>query len=141
MVTVERELMPDFRLSGIASFRRERRQVGLKDVTSTFLPVTIQDPDTGNDITVFNKTIGSFGAEQFRVTNSEQLDQSFRGFEVIANKRLSNRWEMLGPYSISRAVQEQVTLDGDIFGIDPLSVDPNNGVNARGRSSGIAPIS
>ncbi len=132
LLTLERELMPDFRLSGIVSFRRERRQVGLKDVTSTWLPTPAEDPETGASITVFNKTPESFGVEQFRVINSEQLDQDFRGFEIIANKRLSNRWEMLGSYSVSRAIQEQVTVTGDIFGFSAIPVDPNNAVNARG---------
>jgi hypothetical protein len=133
LVTVEREVMPDFRLTGVLSFRRERRQVGLKDTTSIWTPVTFQDPETGANITVFNKSIESFGVEHFEVINSAQLDQDFRGFEVIANKRLSNRWTLLGSYSVSRAIQEQVVLPGgDIFSIGAPAVDPNNAVNARG---------
>jgi hypothetical protein len=125
--------MPDFRLSGILSFRRDRRQIGVRDVTSTWVPVTIQDPETGGNITVFQKTLESFGSEHFNVINSDQLDQNYRGFEVIATKRLSNRWQLLGSYAVSRAIQEQVTVSGDdIFGFRAIAVDPNNGVNARG---------
>lgn len=130
---VEREIMPNFRVTAVVSFRQEHRQVGLKDVTSTFEPVSFPDPDTGNPITVFNKTPESFGIEHFNVINSAQLDQDYKGFEIIANKRLSNRWELLGSYSVSKAIQEQVVLPGgDIYGIGAIPVDPNNAVNARG---------
>ena len=133
LFNVERELMPNFRLSGVIGFRHERRQVGLKDVTSTFEPVQFPDPDTGNPITVYNKTIDSFGIEHFNVINSSQLDQDYKGFEIIANKRLSNRWELLGSYSLSKAISEQATVPpGDIYGIGAIPVDPNNAVNARG---------
>ncbi|HYN07388.1 MAG TPA: TonB-dependent receptor [Vicinamibacterales bacterium] len=133
LLTLEREVMPDFRLSGIFSFRRERRQVGIKDVTSTWTPVAFPDPETGRTVNVFNKAPESIGLEQFQVINSAQLDQDFKGFEIIANKRLSNRWELLGSYSVSRAIQEQVVVPGgDIFGIGAISVDPNDAVNARG---------
>jgi hypothetical protein len=132
LFNLERELMPNFRVSGVVSFRQERRQVGLKDVTSTWEPVPLEDPETGNIITVFNKSVDSFGLEHFEVINSAQLDQDYKGFEIIANKRLSNGWELLGSYSVSRAIQEQVTVTGDIYSIGAIPVDPNNAVNARG---------
>ena len=132
LFNLEREVMPNFRLSGVVSFRQEHRQVGLKDVTSTFEPVPFVDPDTGNVITIYNKSFDSFGIEHFNVINSDQLDQDYKGFEIIANKRLSNRWELLGSYSVSKAIQEQVTVSGDIYSIGAIPVDPNNGVNARG---------
>jgi len=116
----------------VLGFRHERRQVGLSEVTATWEPVPFTDPETGNVITVFNKTPESFGIAQFHVINSAQLDQDYTGFEIVANKRLSNRWELLGSYSVSKAIQEQVTAAGDIFGNGAIAVDPNNGVNARG---------
>jgi carboxypeptidase family protein len=129
---IEREIMPNFRLTGVVSFRHERRQVGVKDVTSTFEPVPFTDPETGNTITIYNQ-IFDVNGPHYNVINSSQLDQNYKGFEIIANKRLSNRWELLGSYTINKAIQEQVVLPGgDIYGISAIPVDPNNGVNARG---------
>jgi hypothetical protein len=133
LITVEREVMPDFRLTGTMSFRRDRRQIGVRDVTSTWEPVPFQDPVTGNTITVFNQVFDPVNGPLFSVENSAQLDQDFRGFEVIATKRLSNRWQLLGSYAVSRAFQEQVSVEGqNLFGYGAIPVDPNNGVNARG---------
>jgi Carboxypeptidase regulatory-like domain len=132
LFTVEREVMRDFRLTGTLSFRNDRRQVGVQDVTSIWEPVPFQDPVTGNTITVFNQVFDVNGPA-FSVVNSAQLDQDFTGFEVIATKRLSNRWQLLGSYAVSEANQEQVSVDGsNIFGFGAIPVDPNNGVNARG---------
>lgn len=133
LLGVDRELIADFRLSGVLSFRRERRQVGILDVTSTWIPAEVEDSETGQPITVFDKAVESIGNERFEVINSDRLDQSFRGFELIAHKRFSRGWQLLGSYSVSRANQEQVvTPGGDIYAIGPIAVDPNNGVNAKG---------
>lgn len=132
LLTVEREVLPDFRVGGVLSYRRERRQVGLKDVTSTWIPTSVVDPETGANLTVFNKAPESIGFERFEVVNSDRLDQDFRGFEIMATKRFSSRWQLLGSYSVSRAIQNQVTASGDIFGTSALPVDPNDGVNAKG---------
>jgi hypothetical protein len=133
LITVEREIMPDFRLTGTFSFRNDRRQVGVRDVTSTWEPVPFQDPVTGNTITVFNQVFDPVNGPLFSVVNAAELDQDFRGFEVIATKRLSNRWQLLGSYAVGRAIQEQVSVEGsNIFGFGAIPVDPNNGVNARG---------
>jgi hypothetical protein len=134
LVTLEREVRPSLRVSGHLTFRRERQQIGIRDVTSVWIPTVVQDPVTGANLTVFNKSPDSIGNERYRLINSPQLDQGFRGFDIVATKRFTRDWQMLGSYSLSRATQNQVSSSGDILGVTPPSIDPNDGVNATGLS-------
>ena len=82
-------------------------QVPLSDY-ETF---TIRDPgpdgvantgdETGNSITVYDQ-ITDTEDNRFLITNPEGAFRRYRGVELSANKRMSNRWQMQGSWVISK---------------------------------------
>jgi hypothetical protein len=129
---VERELVPGLRLAATFTYRRERdlyesQDVGVPD--SAYQLVSVVDlgrdglPNTGDEGTVFlwDQNRGTLGQNRFLITNSDALNREYRGLEVTATKRLSDRWQMVAGYTLSRTVANAVSI-----------TNPNSFVNSRG---------
>jgi hypothetical protein len=145
VVGVSRELFTDFSINANFIWRRDNDlihtvQVGIPD--SSYSPVSIVDPgedgrvgttDDGT-LTVFAQDPATFGQEAFLETNPSKLGKDngrdYTGFEFVANKRLSNRWQFVG----SVVIQEMQSLTpSNSFYTTGLFQNPNDQVNARGR--------
>jgi hypothetical protein len=98
-----------------------------------YTPRTLNDPgpdnvvNTADDgpITLYDVVPEYLGREAFFHTNFPGT-QRYKGLEISLNKRLSNRWQLMGSYVWSR-------LDGDIVQ-DPN--DPNNLIPTMGTGRG-----
>lgn len=99
-------------------------------VPSSYTPVETIDPgpdgilgtaDDGGPLTVWNQDRSTFGNNFYMVTNPAawgfDTDYSYRGLELVARKRFSRRWQMLGSWTIGR-------IDSNLAG--------GAGINARG---------
>ena len=110
---VDHELYPNFRLSAVFTYRKEKDQYGNHDVGVPFGAYTaVTVADMGRDgilgtsddttITVYNQNAATLGQNRVVITNNTLLDQTYRGLEVTATKRFSNRWQMLMGYTVSK---------------------------------------
>jgi hypothetical protein len=133
-IGVDHQLAPDLRVSATYIQRREHDQIATIEQGIPFdyyTPVTVADPGpdgitgTADDttLTVFNENLPVVPS----VTgpgNDNRIDQRYRGLELTASKRYSNRWTLLGGYTFSRTL------------VDATSVtSPNSFVNATGRAA------
>lgn len=133
--SLDHELVSDLRVSASFIQRREVFNFGSVNVgvpDSAFSPVNVIDPGRDGllgtaddrDFTVYNQARETLGQEQTLVTNHEAFEGDYRGVEMTATKRLSNRWQMIAGYTIGRAV------DGEGGAIN----SPNDLINRRGPS-------
>jgi hypothetical protein len=102
--TIERELMRNFsaRLSYV--YKRELDQYQLVNTARPYsaydIPVATVDPATGSPLTIYDYDPAYKGAA-FVVNenlNTPGYTNSYNNIEVVANKRLSNRWQLLATY-------------------------------------------
>jgi hypothetical protein len=129
---VDHELIPGLRLSASFTYRRERDlydsvDVGVPASAYRLVGVTDIGPDglanTGDEGTLFlwDQDLATLGRNRFVITNSDALNREYRGLEVTATKRLSDRWQLVSGYTLSRAVANAVSTS-----------NINNLVNSRG---------
>ncbi len=142
---LEREFEGDLWVQATFSIRNSANKsdrINLAAPDSAYDPMQVQDPGpdgaigTGDDgamITVFNLRPEFVGLSDRQIATIDKFKTNFKGFEVIAQKRLSNNWQALVSYSYAdtdtwtRGGQWENTNPG-IFG------NPNQQVNARGKS-------
>jgi hypothetical protein len=144
IVSLEREVIPNLRLSVTGTVHRERNLYGPVDVgvpASAFAPVNFVDPGadgvvgTADDqtLTAYNQDASTLGQNRFVFTNSPALDQDYKGLEVTVNKRFSNRWLLLAGYTYGKATQNNTYVGqfGGSTGGFAIN-NPNYQVNASG---------
>jgi hypothetical protein len=134
-VGVDREIMPNFRVSAVYTYRREKYlQASLNpDNPYAATPTTAVDPGldgvagTADDLAYqfFQRTSA---ANRVVITNDPTALQYYRGFELSVTKRISKRWQMLGGYTHSRNRINHVSVD----------TSPNFLINANGLVTGTA---
>jgi len=136
-ISVDHELLPDFLLSVAYLHTRERDPQGTIDNSialwdSQFTKIDLTDPgrdgraNTGDEktITVFNQNAGVVSST--KTINDDRLATHYNGIDIVANKRFSRGWTLLGGYTYSRTHVDLTSL-----------ANPNNAfVNAGGESGG-----
>jgi len=111
-VGFDSEIGKDMRLGALFIYRREGNLGAITNPGVPFSAYTRMqalDPGvdgitgTGDDTTieVFNQDPSTLGQDQLFITNPEAFKTSFRGFEVIAQKRYSRGWQWLSSFSVS----------------------------------------
>ena len=115
-------------------------QVGIPDFSYTPVSVIDRGEDgltgTSDDgtLTVFSQNPATFGQEAFLETNPNNFGsdngREYRGFEFVANKRLSNSWQFVGSLVIQHM---ELLTPTNSFYTTGLFQNPNDQVNARGR--------
>jgi hypothetical protein len=152
LIGLERELIPNFSLTGQYIFRKFKDTMGFVDTGSIYAPVQRQDPgpdgrlgtsDDGALLTVFNKT--NPGHEFLQFTNPDGLFRDYKAFQLIGSKRYSNNWQASLSYTWSRANGTVNNIGGtnsagtastfQNFGQTGASADPNHAINLDGPST------
>ncbi len=102
-IGIQHEIMPNFSIGFTYHRRQHRRGVGRPDrnrPTDAYSPVSVNydDPVDGpSTVTVFNADPSILtGGRDLYITNVEQINSDYNGFEIIARKRYSNNWQLLG---------------------------------------------
>ena len=105
---VDRDMGRALKLSAVYTYRRERLQQGTRNTSGAFASSLTTRADTGADGvagTADDSTYQFFdrisGGNQVSVTNDPTSIQRYKGIELTANKRLSNRWQMLAGYTFA----------------------------------------
>src|SRR4051812_29944166 len=107
---VDRELMSNFKLSAVFTYRREKDiQATINPAPNVYATTLTSAVDPGVDGVVGTSDDGTYGfyqrlsaANPSLITNDPTLVQRYRGLEITATKRLSNRWQMLAGYTLSK---------------------------------------
>jgi hypothetical protein len=115
---VDRELLPNFRLSAAFTYRVERYpQANLNTAAPLNTWVLISRADVGPDglsgtaddgtYSYYDRTLSG---SQTLVTNDPTTKQTYKGFEITGTKRLSQRWQMLAGYTYAKAEQTDISV-------------------------------
>jgi hypothetical protein len=139
----EKQLWRDLRIGATYYYRTKKNLFGIENAAvsqSDYVPVTtingqpIVNPLTNQPMTLFSfqpTDTTKYGKFNFLVTNFPQLDDNYyHAVEFTAVKRLSNKWQILGGFTIQRqkgvfgrGFSDQAT--GDNF------TDPNLDINRK----------
>jgi hypothetical protein len=101
-IGVDHELMPNFAVSVSYHRRQHRNGLGLIDrarPTNAYTPVTrtYTDAERGTQtITVHNLDPALVRLRDRFITNVPDLESDYNGMSLSFNKRMSNRWQLLG---------------------------------------------
>jgi hypothetical protein len=102
-IGLDYQLMPNFAVGGSYHRRQHRNGLGIVDVarpSTAYAPVTrtYTDPETGQpaSITVYNLDPALATTRDRVITNVDVLESDYDGFQLTFNKRMSNRWQLLG---------------------------------------------
>lgn len=136
-VSLDHELLPSLRLSAAYIYRNEEQRFGTYNIgvpDGAYTAVSVTDPGrdgmlgTADDMpgfTVYNQNPATLGQDRFIITTHDAFDSRFRGLEITAVKRLSDKWEMIAGYTVGESIENsgRTTING-----------PNDLINARGPS-------
>jgi hypothetical protein len=102
-IGVDYQLLPNFAVSASYHRRQHRRGLGIVDLarpSSQYTPVerSYLDPGTGaqRTITVFSLNPALAAVRDRVIANVDVLRSDYDGVQFTFNKRMSNRWQMLG---------------------------------------------
>jgi hypothetical protein len=106
IVGAEHRLMKDLGISAQFVYKRGERGSGYRDLTGQYVPATVLDDAgqdaTGESIDVFQ--LVSDPAERiFELTNPDGMFTRYKAFNVQANKRMSNHWQLGASLTFSKS--------------------------------------
>jgi hypothetical protein len=79
-------------------YRARRNVIGFANLavpTSDYTPVTVTEKNSGYTVTVYNQLASTKGMFNNFYSNYPQLDDSFKGVELMAQKRMEHHWMMM----------------------------------------------
>src|SRR5262249_15553181 len=107
--SVQHEVFRNFAVNATYYHRLNRRlfgQANLGAPTAAWTPVeiTITNPDNlvPAKVTIFNQPV--ITANDFLISNYDRLNSDYKGFELSFVKRLSDRWQLLGGFTVGEHV-------------------------------------
>lgn len=134
---VDRELIPSVRLSAVYTYRREDQPQATYNPLFPFDTTLTTRADTGRDGVAGTADDGSFQFFDRRVagnpvvvSNDPTALQTYKGLEITATKRMSNRWMMIASYTYGRT---------RISGLS-VNTNPNLLLNTDGPLTGQAQV-
>ena len=135
---LDREIAANIKLSAVYTYRREKNLQATRnpgDNVYATIPTSAVDP--GIDGVVGTADDGTYNfyqrlspANPSIITNDPTAVQSYKGLEITLTKRLSNRWQMLAGYTLSRNRIDDISID----------VSPNFLINANGNITSDAQV-
>jgi len=144
-IGLERELFKNSSLSVSYIHRSWEDLIAVYDELADYETIAYDVPELGTTIDIYERTSGN--DHRFVLTNVEPGDpwipdhyyRKYSGFEVLFNKRYSNRWQVIASYVRSKtwgtADNLWVSDIGWGYQNGNTSADPNYWTNAAGRST------
>jgi hypothetical protein len=105
---VERELIKNMRIGVMYYHRTNRDQIGTRNTAATnsaYAPFTVSVPNGPNGpmtATVYNLLPAFNGQQANIVDNDPYLNTTYNGVEITANKRFSQRWQMVAGFTTGK---------------------------------------
>ena len=115
---VDRELIPNLKLSAVFTYRVERNpQASLNTASPLDTWVLVSRADPGPDGLTGTADDGTYSyydrtltGSQTLITNDPTSKQTYKGLELTATKRFSNKWQMLAGYTYARTRQKDLSV-------------------------------
>jgi hypothetical protein len=85
-------------------YRQTFDQIGATNVavpSGSYTPINVTEASSGRPVTVYNLAPALRGVFDMVYDNSPTLDETYHGLDFSVQKRLSNRWMMMGSVSLS----------------------------------------
>ena len=101
---VEQQLGGGLVFSGAYTYRGRRQVIGATNLavpTSSYVPLTVTEVASGRRVTIYNQAPGLLGQFDIYYDNHAELNDGFHGVDLTVQKRLSNRWMMMGALSLA----------------------------------------
>ena len=142
---VDRELMPNVKLSVVYTYRREKNTQASANPDNPYATTLTSAVDPGLDGVVGTSDDGTYGfyqrisaANRTLITNDPNVLQSYSGLEITVTKRFTNRWQMLAGYTASKNKIENVSVDLSPNFLINMSgpITPDAAVTGSSRCSG-----
>jgi outer membrane receptor protein involved in Fe transport len=138
-VGFEHQFTQDFVLQVSGIFKYERDIIEDIDIGrpfSAYRPVTVTNPIDGQPLTIFtlDPSFRTVPSVRF-LTNPKdpvKLFRDYKGLEVVAQKRMRNRWQFLAALNISDSYGNLGNSYGYSSGINSIYNDPNTLINVEG---------
>jgi hypothetical protein len=142
-VGIERELFKDTSLGVTYINRKWNDIIGRYNRAANYTEQTVFSSLLNKSFTVYEQTSETLGATDFLITNLRKdpalfpwiLEEPYRkyeGFEILFNKRFSNRWQLLASYVYGKATGTVNNSFGGDLGWGGAKSDPNVWINAKG---------
>ena len=114
-VGIQRQL-PGQIVAGITYIHRRRGdEIGSRNMAvpiDTYIPLNVTEVSSGTPVTVYNLAPTLNGKFDVLWDNYKELDTEFNGVDITFNKRLSNRWMMMGSMSFGESLGDIYTTSG-----------------------------
>lgn len=130
---IDHELFPALRVSAIYTYRSERDPQATSNPANPYDSFLTTRADAGRDgvlgtgddgtFQFYNRTNATF--RRF-FTNDRSYRQTYKGLELTATKRMSNRWQMVAGYTFARSRVKGLSVNED----------PNTLINVTGPLAG-----
>ena len=145
-VGIDRELFPDFGVSVTYMEKWTKDMIGFEPAVGTWDDyydlITFSDPLTGDPIQAYNLTDE---LPELLITNPDRYYSRFRMISIVANKRMSNNWQLSASFTYSkiwglnpRGINRQTYSENLLFNSSSAR-DPNHFLNLEGRMPGDRP--
>jgi hypothetical protein len=85
-------------VSASYNYRARRNVIGFANLAvpaSDYTPITVTEKNSGQTVTVYNQLASTKGMFNNFYSNYPQFNDSFKGVELMAQKRMTNHWMMM----------------------------------------------
>lgn len=116
-IELERQLFGDIVLSIGYTHRRIREQVGARNMAvplESYIPIEVTERVSGRTVTVYNQHPSTRGRFDVLWDNAPELDTDFNGVDITFNRRLKDRWMLMGGLSLGRNVGDTYSETSDL---------------------------
>jgi outer membrane receptor protein involved in Fe transport len=145
-VGIDREIFADFGLSFTYMEKWTEDMIGFAPAVGTwddyYELITVSDPVTGDPIQAYN-LIDEL--PEIQITNPDMFYARFRMFSIVANKRMSNNWQLSASFTYSKMWglnprgSYRQDFSENILWNSSSAKDPNTFFNIEGRMVGDRP--
>ncbi len=142
-IGIEKELMTDVSISLTYIYRKNKDLIDAVNYTGEYNMITVTDPETGQKYNAYDQI--NPGEDKYIITNPKEglypicgftPYRKYEGFEIVLNKRFSNKWQLLASYVYGKATGNYNNNfwggSGSNVGQSSVFKDPNYQINAEG---------
>jgi hypothetical protein len=107
------------------SYRKKFNQLVQRNMLvpkESYIPLTVTEKNSGKTVTVYNQAPGLRGLNDSVFYSDPAGDTIYKGADVSVNKRMSNRWSLMGGATFGKTT-------GDPVGAVAATADLNNPTN------------
>ena len=121
-------------------YRKTYDQLGTENLAvpaSAYAPYALKNPLTGGSFTFYDELAAYKGLQNNLITNSNELNLYYRGFDVAFNRRLTKNWMVTGGLTYGRFNGAWI---GDVNTTLLALNNPNYNLNRNGAMPNDAPL-